>query len=113
MPYYIIYKLNLYEDKVAFQDNFEKINHIRTSLEDICDKTYTHLCSTTSYDAVIYGIKLLEDNPLFNAGTGSKTQHDGQIRMSAGLMDGSKARFSGVINIQNVQNPILIAEVHP
>ena len=48
--------------------------------------------------------------PYLIAGTGSKTQHDGQIRMSAALMDGSKTRFSGVINIQNVQNPILIAK---
>ena len=103
-------KLIIHGGAGALEGNIEKINHIRTSLEDICDKTYTHLCSTTSYDAVIYGIKLLEDDPLFNAGTGSKTQHDGQIRMSAALMDGSKTRFSGVINIQNVQNPILIAE---
>ena len=35
MPYYIIYKLNLYEDKVAFQDNFEKKFHLIS--DDISD----------------------------------------------------------------------------
>ena len=59
-------KLIIHGGAGSLEGNIEKIHHIRTSLEDICDKTYTHLCSTTSYEAVIYGIKLLEDDPLFN-----------------------------------------------
>ncbi len=43
-------KLIIHGGAGALEGNIEKINHIRTSLEDICDKTYTHLCSTTSYD---------------------------------------------------------------
>ena len=36
MPYYIIYKLNLYEDKVTFQNNFEKKFHlISNNISDI------------------------------------------------------------------------------
>tara|TARA_B100001250_G_C19532892_1_gene671253 strand:- start:98 stop:790 length:693 start_codon:yes stop_codon:yes gene_type:complete len=49
---------------------------------------------------------MLEDDPVFNAGTGSKLQADGQVRMSSALMDGTKNRFSGVINVQNIRNPI-------
>jgi L-asparaginase len=58
----------------------------------------------------VYAVSLLEDNPLFNAGIGSQIQSDGQIRMSAALMDGTTQKMSGVINIQNVQNPIKVAE---
>ena len=41
-----------------------------------------------------------------NAGTGSKLQADGEVRMSAALMDGVKNKFSGVINVQNIRFPI-------
>jgi L-asparaginase len=53
---------------------------------------------------------LLEDDTRFNAGTGSVLQSDGQIRMSASLMEGAVQRFSGVINVSRVQNPIHLAE---
>ncbi|RTK93941.1 MAG: asparaginase [Neisseriaceae bacterium] len=53
--------------------------------------------------------RLLEDDTIFNAGTGSRVQQDGQIRMSASYMDSKKNKFSGVINIQNVQYPSEVA----
>jgi L-asparaginase len=46
---------------------------------------------------------------LFNAGIGSQIQSDGKIRMSASLMDGTTEKFSGVINIEEVKNPIQVA----
>lgn len=60
-------------------------------------------------EAATRAAALLEDEPLFNAGLGSKLQSDGKIRMSAGLMDGSALRFSGVVNIERLQNPIHLA----
>jgi L-asparaginase len=53
---------------------------------------------------------MLEDDPRFNSGTGSVLQSDGQIRMSASLMDGTTQSFSGVINVSRVQNPIELAQ---
>jgi L-asparaginase len=53
---------------------------------------------------------MLEDDPRFNSGTGSVLQSDGQIRMSASLMDGALGRFSGVINVSRVKNPIELAQ---
>jgi L-asparaginase len=83
---------------------------IRQTLTEIIRNIYEHLQQgTTALDAVVYGCTLLEDNPLFNAGTGSVIQQDGIIRMSAGLMDSHKKYFSGVINVSNVKNPILLA----
>lgn len=63
----------------------------------------------SALEMAVEAVRLLEDDPRFNAGTGSKLQTDGVARMSAALMDGSLRRFSGVINIERVQNPILVA----
>lgn len=60
--------------------------------------------------AVVQAVRLLEDCPLFNAGTGSRIQADGEIRMSAALMDGVAQTFSGVVNVQYIQHPIDLAE---
>ncbi|MFW5968690.1 MAG: isoaspartyl peptidase/L-asparaginase [Persicimonas sp.] len=61
-------------------------------------------------EAVVKGCRLLEDCPLFNAGKGSKLQADGQIRMSAALMDGESLSFSAVVNTMELANPIELAE---
>ena len=80
--------------------------HIHLSLYRIWEETFELLKKNTAEEAVIHGIRLLEDDPVFNAGTGSKLQSDGEVRMSAALMDGVKNRFSGVINVQNIRFPI-------
>lgn len=67
--------------------------------------------SHTALETVVYTVSLLEDDPLFNAGTGSQIQSDGKIRMSAAVMDGSALKMSGVINIEEVKNPVLVAQV--
>jgi L-asparaginase len=83
---------------------------VRQSLHSIVKEVYQLLLNGKSAtEAVIKGCQLLEDNPRFNAGTGSVLQSDGQIRMSASLMDGEKQRFSGVINVSRVKNPIDLA----
>ncbi len=68
------------------------------------------LLGMSAIEAVVLGCHHLEDEPRFNAGTGSVLQADGQIRMSAALMDGVKQRFSGVINVSRVQHPIDLAQ---
>jgi L-asparaginase len=84
---------------------------VRQALYAVIEDVYAHLNQGASAKAaVIRGCQLLEDNPRFNAGTGSVLQSDGQIRMSASLMDGAKQSFSGVINTARVKNPIHLAE---
>jgi L-asparaginase len=60
--------------------------------------------------AVVRAVELLENDPLYNAGLGSKIQSDGRIRMSASLMDGRRLRFSGCVNVEGVKNPIRLAK---
>jgi L-asparaginase len=80
------------------------------ALIEIVQKAYLYLQKNTALKTVVYAVSLLEDCELFNAGLGSQIQSDGKIRMSASLMDGVSKKFSGVINIENVKNPIQVAE---
>ncbi|BAU12442.1 asparaginase [Leptolyngbya sp. NIES-3755] len=83
---------------------------VRRSLYKVVEEVYALLLAgATATEAVVTGCQLLEDDPRFNAGTGSVLQSDGQIRMSAALMDGARQRFSGVINTSRVKNPIELA----
>jgi L-asparaginase len=86
------------------------VEAVRQALFQVIEEVYALLLSGAhARDAVVRGCQLLEDNSRFNAGTGSVLQSDGQIRMSASLMDGSTQRFSGVINTSRVKNPIDLA----
>lgn len=77
----------------------------------IVKDAYGYLKTHTALETAVYAVSLLEDDELFNAGTGSQIQSDGKIRMSAALMDGVSMKMSGVINIENVKNPIQVAEI--
>ena len=79
------------------------------ALELIVKKSYQFLKTHSALETVVFAVSQLEDNPLFNAGTGSQIQSDGKIRMSAALMNGANQKMSGVINIEEVQNPIQVA----
>jgi L-asparaginase len=68
------------------------------------------LKGASALEAVTLAARLLEDDELYNAGRGSKIQSDGHIRMSAALMDGSRRRFGGCVNVEGVRNPVLIAK---
>jgi len=79
------------------------------ALERIVTNSYDFLKSHSALETVVYAVSQLEDDELFNAGIGSQIQSDGKIRMSAALMDGSSQKMSGVINIEEVKNPIQVA----
>lgn len=84
---------------------------LRQMLYGILDETYSLLrAGDSAKAAVVRGCQLLENEPRFNAGTGSVLQSDGQVRMSASLMDGTKQQFSGVINVSRLKNPIELVE---
>lgn len=82
----------------------------QNALKSIAQKGFEFLKNHSALETVVYTVSLLEDDELFNAGIGSQIQSDGEIRMSASLMDGTTQKMSGVINIQNVKNPIQVAE---
>lgn len=82
----------------------------REAMQAIVSEAYEILLSGgDAVTAATRAAALLEDNPIFNAGRGSKIQADGKIRMSAALMDGATSRFSGVVNVEGLRNPIELA----
>lgn len=90
-----------HETKVAKQN----------ALERIVKDSFKFLKEHSALEAVVYAVSLLEDDELFNAGIGSQIQSDGKIRMSAAVMDGESQKMSGVINIEEVKNPIKVAQI--
>jgi L-asparaginase/beta-aspartyl-peptidase (threonine type) len=58
-------------------------------------------------DAVVAAVKYMEDDPNFNAGTGSVMRLDGSIQMDASVM--VEGNFGSVINIEFVKNPVQVA----
>jgi L-asparaginase len=80
------------------------------ALLTVVEKTYAVLRGRDARTAVLHAIRDMESNPIFNAGTGSRLQRDGKIRMSAAIMSSKDNRFSGVINIRNVEHPVDIAD---
>ena len=80
---------------------------VSVALRCIADATWGRIRSGLSAtEAAVFAARLLEDEPIFNAGTGSKLQSDGAARLSASLMNGETECFSGVINIEGILNPI-------
>lgn len=77
----------------------------------IVKDSYAFLQNHSALETVVHAVSQLEDDELFNAGIGSQIQSDGKIRMSASLMDGVCQKMSGVINIEEVKNPIQVAEI--
>ncbi len=63
----------------------------------------------TALAAAKCAIRVLEDNPIFNAGIGSVRNAAGNVEMDAALMDGEKLRLGAVTGVSRVRNPILAA----
>jgi beta-aspartyl-peptidase (threonine type) len=52
---------------------------------------------------------ILEDNPIFNAGTGAVLNFEGFCELDACLMESASKRVGAVAALQRVKNPILVA----
>ncbi|WP_263357209.1 isoaspartyl peptidase/L-asparaginase family protein [Acidicapsa ligni] len=63
----------------------------------------------SSLDAVEAAIKLLEDNPLFNAGRGAVFAADGTNQLDAAIMDGKTMQAGAVADVQRTRHPISLA----
>jgi beta-aspartyl-peptidase (threonine type) len=63
----------------------------------------------SAVDAVEAAIRVLEDDPLFNAGRGAVFAADGANQMDAAIMDGATMRAGAVADVQHTRNPISLA----
>src|SRR3954464_7295796 len=63
----------------------------------------------SALDAVCATVVALEDNPIFNAGTGGVLNFDGFVELDASVMESEGKRFGAVSALQRVKNPVLVA----
>jgi beta-aspartyl-peptidase (threonine type) len=63
----------------------------------------------SSLDAVEATIRVLEDNPLFNAGHGAVFNSEGAHELDASIMDGRNLDGGAVAGVRTVRNPITLA----
>jgi L-asparaginase / beta-aspartyl-peptidase len=65
----------------------------------------------TSLDAVTAAVRIMEDDPQFNAGLGAVLNHEGDAELDAAIMDGSGPRAGAVAALRHVKNPIELARL--
>lgn len=63
----------------------------------------------SALDAVEESIRILEDDPLFDAGVGSVLRLDGSVSMDASIMDGVGLRAGAAAGLSRVRHPISLA----
>ena len=63
----------------------------------------------SALDAACAAAVVLEDNPIFNAGTGAVLNFDGFVELDACVMLSDKNQIGSVSGLQRVKNPILVA----
>lgn len=88
----------------------EKEKAYQQGLNDALNAGYAVLSKGgTALDAVEATIKVLEDNPLFNAGKGSVFTNEGKNEMDAAIMDGNTLKAGSVAGVTTIKNPITAA----
>jgi beta-aspartyl-peptidase (threonine type) len=65
----------------------------------------------SALDAVEAAVAALEDDPRFNAGTGSVLTRDGNVEMDAAIMEGTHLHAGAVAAVRCVKNPIRLARL--
>ena len=63
----------------------------------------------SALDAVEAAVRMLEDDPLFNAGTGATLTAAGDVELDASIMDGETLRCGAVTVVKDVRNPVSLA----
>ena len=62
-----------------------------------------------SLDAVTTAVRILENDPLFNAGRGAALTRDGAAELDAAVMEGRTQRAGAVASVRHVRNPVDLA----
>lgn len=65
----------------------------------------------SALDAVEAAVRVMEEDPFFNAGRGSALTMEGQIEMDAAIMDGSTLKAGAVGAVRNILHPVSLARL--
>lgn len=67
------------------------------------------LAGGSALDAVVAAVRALEDDPVFNAGTGGALTSEGSLELDASVMDGATGRAGAICALPPHRNPVAIA----
>ena len=63
----------------------------------------------SALDAVELAVRILEDDPTYNAGTGAVLNEAGEVELDASIMDGATLACGAIASVRDVQNPVTLA----
>ena len=63
----------------------------------------------SALDAVETAVRILENDPVFDAGHGAHLNRDGEVELDAGIMDGRTLMAGAVAAVRRIANPISLA----
>ena len=87
-----------------------KARRIRQSLRAILAEGASLLAAdATALDAVVHCTRLLEDDPLYNAGYGSVPNSAGRFELEACVMQGHTLDAGAVTYVESIRNPVELA----
>jgi beta-aspartyl-peptidase (threonine type) len=90
----------------------EREQEYRKSLEQAVTTGYEILRhGGSSLDAAEGAVKVLEDNPHFNAGRGSVFTSAGTNELDAAVMDGNTLQAGAVVTLKHIKNPVSLARL--
>ena len=90
----------------------EREREYRAGLERALTASYEILKrGGSSLDATEAAVRVLEDDPHFNAGKGSVFTSAGMNEMDAAIMDGKTLAAGAVVSLKHIKNPIRLARL--
>lgn len=89
------------ERDAAYREGLDRAIHAAAKVLD---------ANGTAVDAVEAGLRVMEDNPLFNAGKGAVFTADGKNELDAAIMDGKTMKAGAVAGVTRTKNPISLAK---
>jgi beta-aspartyl-peptidase (threonine type) len=64
---------------------------------------------TSALAAAVAAVRIMEDEPLLNAGVGASLNSEGQVELDAGVMEGSRLKAGAVAAVRDVRHPVELA----
>lgn len=63
----------------------------------------------SAVDAVEAAVIVMEDDPAFDAGSGSVLTEEGKVELDASIMDGATLNAGAVAAVNGIRNPVTLA----
>ncbi|HEY0987830.1 MAG TPA: isoaspartyl peptidase/L-asparaginase, partial [Kofleriaceae bacterium] len=88
----------------------DRFDRLRAGVRAAADAGNAILAAEGSaLDAVVAAVRVLEDDPEFNAGTGAALTRDGAVETDASVMDGDTRRIGAVAAVPDLGNAVALA----